>query len=378
MLLRWPTALAIGLIGLCASRPASADLLIDNVGSNSILRYNTASNTLTTFSNGDNGALKVPHGMTYGPDGNLYVSSLGTGQILEYNGTSGAYLGVVVPHTFGSGNTPTSLEYPNGIAFDPNNSRYLYIASFYNNEIDRWDTVNHTLTTYAKLPSTVSNNASLHVQGPTGLSFGFDGNLYVNDSSQVNGGSNIRVFNTSAGDTVGHNIVAGFSDQTTGLNAPAQFTFTPYNGQTPPNLIETKFFNNEVDSYKISFSNGQYIATFDHIIASLSSGGVNEPGGVAYDPTSGRVLITNYLGNSLLSASIDGSSVTNLKPTGVALNEATYIISIPIAPNFLSVGPFDVPEPTSVVLLAVGSIALLGRQLRRRRQGGEVASGRLE
>ena len=135
---RRPFALAIVLCGLALlPRSASADLLIANVGSNSILRYNPSANTLSTFSSGDNGALSVPHGMTYGPDGNLYVSSLGTGTIVEYNGSTGVFMGTLVPHTVGA----QTLQYPNGIAFDPNNARSLYIASYYDNAIEKYDTV---------------------------------------------------------------------------------------------------------------------------------------------------------------------------------------------------------------------------------------------
>jgi hypothetical protein len=60
---RRPIRLAITLLGLSlVARPALGDFLIANVGSNSILRYDEADNTLTTFTSGDNGALSVPHG----------------------------------------------------------------------------------------------------------------------------------------------------------------------------------------------------------------------------------------------------------------------------------------------------------------------------
>jgi WD40 repeat protein len=357
---RRPFALAIVLIGFASlPRLAAADLLIENVGTNSILRYNEAANTLTTFVGGGSGGLNVPQGMTYGPDGNLYVSSLGTGSILEYNGQTGAFLGTFVSHTVGA----QTLQYPNGIAFDPNNSRYLYIASYFDNAIERYDTVAHTLSVYATLPATAST--ATHTQGPTGLVFGSDGNLYVNDSTQANG-SQIRVYNVEAGDITGRSIISGVSDSVTHLNAPAQLTFGPSNGANPPLLIDTGFFQNSANSYQLSFQNGQIVGTWLHQLAGVSPGGLNEPGGVVYDPTTGRVVITNYLGNSLVSANINGTSdVTTLNPTsinGAVLDNPTYIVAIPAMLG----SPSPVPEPASLALFGVGALVYLGTRYRRR------------
>jgi sugar lactone lactonase YvrE len=360
---RRPIPLVIALLGFSLlARSASADLLIANVGTNSILRYDEATNTLSTFTSGGNGALSVPNGMTYGPDGNLYVSSLGTGSIVEYNGSTGAFLGTFVAHTVGQ----QTLEYPNGIAFDPNNPRYLYIASFYDNAIERYDTVAQTLTVYATLPT--NGLTAAHLEGPTGLVFGFDGKLYVNESSQSNG-SQIRQYDVTNGDTVGRAIVSGTTDSVTHLNAPAQLAFGPSNGANPPLLIDTGFYQNSVNSYQLSYQNGQIVGSWLHQLAGVSPGGLNEPGGVVYDPTSGRVIITNYLGNTLVSANLDGTSdVFTLNPTsvgGAVLNNPTDVIVMPAGSSGLG-PPTPAPEPTSLALLGLGALICLGVRLRRR------------
>jgi hypothetical protein len=47
--------------------------------------------------------------MTFGPDGNLYVNSIQTDQVLRYNGTTGAFLDAFVSAESGGLNFPTFL-----------------------------------------------------------------------------------------------------------------------------------------------------------------------------------------------------------------------------------------------------------------------------
>ncbi len=51
---------------------------------------------LDTFVTTGSGGLDNPHGITFGPDGNLYVSSAGS-KILRYNGVTGAFINNFVP-----------------------------------------------------------------------------------------------------------------------------------------------------------------------------------------------------------------------------------------------------------------------------------------
>ena len=53
-----------------------------------------AGNSGATFATGE--GPEERDGMTFGPDGNLYVSSLGRARVLRFDGTTGAYLGQFV------------------------------------------------------------------------------------------------------------------------------------------------------------------------------------------------------------------------------------------------------------------------------------------
>ena len=49
--------------------------------------------------------------MTFGPDGNLYVSSGATNQVLEYNGSTGAFVRVFVSARVGGLTDPRGLTF---------------------------------------------------------------------------------------------------------------------------------------------------------------------------------------------------------------------------------------------------------------------------
>src|SRR5207244_399400 len=116
------------------------------------------------------GGLGFPHGLAFGPDGNLYVGDRNTNSVMRYSGTTGAPL----PASGLSGATfvaPNSggLNITTGVTFGPDGN--LYVDSFNSNSVLRYNgRTGAFLGTFASAPA---------LSGPQGLTFGPDGNLYV-------------------------------------------------------------------------------------------------------------------------------------------------------------------------------------------------------
>jgi len=93
------------LFGPDGNGDGKSDLYIANgtkKGTSSILRFDGQTGSFIDVFVGDNpntnldesGGLIRPYGLAYAPDGNFYVSSFLTDQILRYNGATGAFIDV--------------------------------------------------------------------------------------------------------------------------------------------------------------------------------------------------------------------------------------------------------------------------------------------
>ncbi|OJT20881.1 hypothetical protein BO221_28700 [Archangium sp. Cb G35] len=142
------------------------DLLVTRNTDSSVLRYDGRTGAFAgVFIPPGSGGLANPQGMTYGPDGNLYIASFESRNVLRYDGRTGAFLGVFV--TPGSG----GLGAPNDLIFGPDGHLYVSDGFFGTNSVLRYDG-----RTGAFL-GVFASGGGLSV--PQHLAFGPDGNLFV-------------------------------------------------------------------------------------------------------------------------------------------------------------------------------------------------------
>ena len=163
-----------------AQRAQASDpplLLVGSGTGDAIIAFDERSGkSLGEFVSAHSGGLVEPDALSWGPDGQLYVSSGRSPEqsaILRYDGDSGEFLGV-----FAAGG---GLTRPYGHVFGPDG--YLYVSSFLSDQILRYDARSGRFVDVFAQGTGASGGAN----GPNGLAFGPDGKLYVSTEGSVRG-----------------------------------------------------------------------------------------------------------------------------------------------------------------------------------------------
>jgi secreted PhoX family phosphatase len=155
--------------------PAHAALLVGNTRGNNVGLYGDDGSFRGDFIAPGAGGLVDPDALTFGPDGNLYVSSgdSSSGKILRYSGATGEFLGDFAT---------SGLIRPYGSAFGPDGN--FYVSSFLTDEIVRFDgKTGAFIDVFAAAPKTDRQSGQLN--GPNGLLFTPDGRLLVTTQGSV-------------------------------------------------------------------------------------------------------------------------------------------------------------------------------------------------
>ena len=97
---------------------ANADLLVGSWATHAVYRVNEKTGTFAPFVTSRSGGLSTPDGLAFGPDGNLYVASADTSEVLRYDGRTGEFIDV-----FASQN----INRAGFLSFGPDN--YLYVSN---------------------------------------------------------------------------------------------------------------------------------------------------------------------------------------------------------------------------------------------------------
>jgi len=207
---------AITIAFLAVSTATAADLLVSSNDTNEVLRYDgTTGAFVGVFAAG--GGLDGPVDLVFGPDDNLYVASETTNNVKRFNGTTGVFI-----DDFVTTNT-AALLLPYGLVFGPDHN--LYVSSnFFRQSVFRYD---------GNTGALIDSFAAVG-DDPTGIAFGpIDGNLYV--GSQLD--NSIKRFNGATGAFI--DIFAS-----TGLSGPRGVVFGP-----DGHLYVSSFENDRIIKY---------------------------------------------------------------------------------------------------------------------------------
>lgn len=249
------------------------NLYVVSQSTHNVMRFDgTTGAFIDTFIPAESGGLLLPSFLIFGPDGKLYVSSF-TDQVLRYDGQTGDFLDV-----FAEGN---GLDASFGMAFGPDDN--VYVVSGRSDQVLRY---HGTTGTFIDVFA-----AHTSLLFPADLTFGPDDNLYVPGA----GSSNVVRFDGQSGDFI-DSFVASVSN---GLSSVTSLEFGPDN-----KLYVLDFFANQVlryDSHTGAFIddfipagsgglNGAVALTFVPNIAPVPT--LSRQIGTPFDDTSNTIFVT--------------------------------------------------------------------------------------
>jgi len=218
-----------------------------------ILRFDLATGTpKAPFVVDGAGGLEDPHSVVFGPDGNVYVSSTPTNEVLRYHYPSGAFMGAFI----------SDVPNPTGLAFDATGD--LYVGS--GGGVRRFN------GTTGQFIDIFTTSGTVNLNQAEGLAFDSIGNLYVADF-----GADAVLRYGPTGTFIDAVVPSGNG----GLEEP---TFLAFDSEEL--LYVSSFATNEVLRYNAA--DGVFIDAY----VTAEDGGVVGPRGIAFDPN-GNLLVAS-------------------------------------------------------------------------------------
>jgi hypothetical protein len=280
------------------------DLFVTSTNSNGnagqVLRFDWASQTYQSFVTPGSGGMIGNLGITFGPDGNLYVGCGRQSIIYEFDGTTGAFIGDFVPA--GSG----GLNYPCGLHFGADGN--LYVCSANTNQILKYE--GPTSPDGVQPGQFLGVFANTQHTYPFDFNFGPDGNVYVScpqlDSNNVSQGSFIDAYYGPSSPLAGQFIGTFVANGTGGLADSRTPLF-----DSAGNLYVADMHLNEVLEYQgpNGASPGAYIQAY----VTTGQGDLSAPNGMAVGPD-----------GNLYVSSRDANQVTRYAPS----SQASFVVTL--------------------------------------------------
>jgi DNA-binding beta-propeller fold protein YncE len=249
-----------GFYGIAIGPDHHAYVTGNTLGYGEVLRFNPAGAFMGKFASRN---LTVPGGLKFGPDGNLYATSIvfpdyaNRGQVLRYNGTNGNFIDAFIPPASGGLSTPFDLLF--------GDNGFVYVAD----------------GSLGVLRYRASDGAFVDTFIPTGrsglnfltaIAFGLDGHFYVCDRDS----NAVLRYDKSTGEFLGA-FVASASG---GLSHPAGLAFGP-----DGNLYVSSRNTESVLRY-----NGT-TGTFIDVFVPPRAGGLRSPTGLAFSAPVAQLII---------------------------------------------------------------------------------------
>lgn len=345
-------SIGFGISAVMGASAANAGILVGNTQSNNILIFDEQTGRYGGEfipAKGEFYELTSPDDLTFGLDGNLYVSvgDNTSGAILRFDGKTGAFL-----NRFDQGGM---LMRPYGTAFGPDGN--LYVSSFRSDQILRYSgTSGDFIDVFA-----AGNGTSNGLNGPNDLLFDDNGDLYVTTQGSVADGTG-EISYLFPSQVLRYNIFAPESaaivfDEPTA--APDSFGFVSLLGLafgTQDDLIVSDFAN-AVRRYDLGTGNllGEFSSSYPGFMGNITT----DPNGNLYTPG------FNFLSDNIGAVSRfdpNGNPLPAIGESGSVLIPATTKLQRPIGIAYTA---SKVPEPGTV--LGVLVIAALGLTLNRKK-----------
>lgn len=320
---------------------------VSSWNNNEVMRYNgstgapdpIAGQSGAVFVTSKLGGLQSPEYLRFGPDGNLYVVSSPTNEVFRYNGSTGAadpasgQTGAV----FVSASNNGGLSDPLGLTFDASGN--LYVGGGNSNNIIRYDQ-NGNPTVF------VPTSANGGLSRPEGLTFGPDGNLYVSSSTGTNP---VLRYDGKTGAFLGVFVASGSG----GLSFPTGLAFGP-----DGNLYVSSVPNNQVLMFQgpAGAQPGAFLGAY----IPSGGGGLNRPTDLVFD-ANGYLYVSTADQSTVLRAGVtsDFYQVTLAAGQTVTFSTSTPGDGAGQPANFLD-PHIELYDPTQT-LVATGTVLSDGR-----------------